>query len=328
MSSARASRLLWVSALLCSAASIPCFSQLPTVKVEKLLPDPAPSASADVMPSLTISKRVNEVNLIFTVADKRGRFVSSLTSDEVKVLDNHLPPEAVTYFQAQTDLPLRVALLVDTSDSITGRFSFEQAAASTFLQKSLRPQADAGMVIGFDSQIHLYQSITGNVDLLTQAVHSLKTGGRTVLYDAVRDACDKLRGGSDQPVRRAIILISDGMDNGSSARLEDAVEAALRAEVAIFALSTNPPSLDDHPGTVAMKRLTSPTGGRVLAASRNREIAHAFASIQEQLHNQYAIGYRPAELKIDGQYRSIELTTHAKHKYRAFYRKGYYADVR
>ena len=325
MSSSHRLRSLLLVTLFAGALVLPGVSQLPAVKTQQLLPvPPAPSG----IPELTISKRVNEVNLIFTVTDKKGRFVSSLTQDEVKVLDNELPPEAVTYFQAQTDLPLRVALLVDTSDSITGRFNFEQAAASTFLQKSLRPKTDAGLVIGFDSQVHVHQGLTGDPGLLTQAVRKLKPGGRTLLYDAIREACEKLGGATDQPVRRAIILISDGMDNGSSARLQDAVEAALRAEVVIFALSTNPPALDDYSGTEAMKRLTNPTGGRVLVAFRNREIAHAFASIEEQLHNQYAIGYRPAELKTDGQYRSIQLTTHAKRKYRAFYRKGYYADVR
>ncbi len=288
----------------------------------------------DAPATTTITRSVNEVNLIFTVTDKHGRFVNNLTQDQVQVLDNHEPPARITYFQAQTDLPLRVALLVDTSDSVAARFAFEQRAAAAFLHQSLRNPSDAGLAVGFDSDIHVMQSLTSEVGQLAAAVGRLQTGGTTHLYDAICYAAQRLRSRQARPLRRAIVLITDGVDNGSRSTLEQAVAAALRSEIIIFALLTSSPfSLTPDratgkrdPGQQALARLTQATGGSVLSASSDREIARAFASIQRQLRSQYALGYRPANWSAQGQYRSIDLRIPAKKRYRAFHRQGYYAD--
>ena len=296
----------------------------------------APASLAETMDSATptITKRVNEVNLIFTVTDKHGHFVNNLTQDQVQVLDNHQPPDRITYFQAQTDLPLRVALLVDTSDSVAARFAFEQRAAAAFLRQSLHNPSDAGLVAGFDSDIHVMRSLTSDVGQLANAVTRLTTGGTTHLYDAIRYAAQELRSRQERPSRRAVILITDGVDNGSRSTLEEAVSAALRSETIIFALLTSTPSSfrpdrpQDNvtPGVKALTRLTQATGGRVLSASNDRQIARAFDSIQQQLRSQYAVGYRPADWSAQGQYRSIALRIPAKKRYRTFHRQGYYAD--
>lgn len=297
-------------------------------------PDPASLAEAMDPATPTITKRVNEVNLIFTVTDKHGHFVNNLTQDQVQVLDNHEPPDRITYFQAQTDLPLRVALLVDTSDSVAARFAFEQRAAAAFLRQSLRHASDAGLVVGFDSDIHVMQGLTSDVGRLAYAVSRLRTGGTTHLYDAIAYAAQKLRTGQERPLRRAVILITDGEDNGSRSTLEEAIAAALRSETIIFALLTSaPPSLSDRaegkvdPGLQAVTRLTRATGGNVLSASGDRQIARAFASIQQQLRSQYALGYQPADWSAQGLYRSIDLRIPAKKRYRTFHRQGYYADA-
>jgi len=327
MSSVRASGFLLACFSLVVFAGLPGRAQLDAPGPQRLL-SRADGGNGDDASELTITKRVNEVNLIFTVTDKHGRFVNNLTQDQVQVLDDHRPPSQITYFQAQTDLPLRVALLVDTSDSVAERFAFEQRAAAAFLRQSLRPPSDAGLVLGFDSEIHLMQSLTSDVGLLSSAVTRLTTGGTTLLYDSIRYASEKLRRGEDRPLRRAIVIITDGVDNGSKIKLEDAITAALRAEVVIFALSTSRPIYPDgNAGTKALARLTQATGGRVLAASSDREIAKAFTSIQQQLRSQYALGYKPADLSANGQYRSIELPAHPKKRYRAYHRQGYYVEA-
>src|SRR5690348_12963677 len=190
-------------------------------QVDAAAPPPDPGSMAEAMDPATptITKRVNEVNLIFTVTDKHGHFVNNLTQDQVQVLDNHEPPDRITYFQAQTDLPLRVALLVDTSDSVASRFAFEQRAAAAFLRQSLRNPSDAGLVVGFDSDIHVMQSLTSDVGQLASALGRLKTGGTTHLYDAITYAAQKLRTHQERPLRRAVVLISDGVDNGSRSTL-------------------------------------------------------------------------------------------------------------
>jgi VWFA-related protein len=277
---------------------------------------------------ITFTKRVDEVNLTFTVTDSKGHFVSALPADAFKLLDNHQPPQAMGYFHPQTNLPLRVALLIDESDSIRGRFKFEQKAASIFLKKILRPDVDQAFVVGFDGTVNLASDMTGNVDQLSKAIHSLKSEGETALYDAVIYACNKLRENREPHVtRRAIILITDGLDTKSSAILADAEEAAARADVLIYALSTNNLEENRHPkGDAVLSLLTEPTGGHILPAREEDELKHAFAEIEKALRSQYAMGYRPADFRPDGLFRQIELLATRK-GLKVQCRKGYFAPV-
>lgn len=286
---------------------------------------PAPDYDSTAA-TLTISKRVNEVNLVFMVTDKKGRFVNNVPLENLQVLDNHLPPQALDYFQQQTDLPLHVALLIDTSDSIRERFKFEQQAASTFLKKILRPDRDQAMVVGFDSRVRLAQDLTGSVEALAHAVSSLKPGGETALYDAIVLAADKLRAsGEAGVVRRAIILITDGMDNKSRALMFDAQQALARSETLVFALSTNNRIGEDYPkGDAVLDLLTGPTGGHILPARDRSNLKQAFQTIESALRSQYAIGYHPASFKADGGFRPIEITP-LGHNLKVRCRKGYFA---
>src|SRR5215470_17210467 len=142
---------------------------------------------------IVISKRVDEVNLAFTVTDKKGRFISNLDANDFQVLDNHTPPQELRFFQQQSDLPLRVALLIDASDSVKHRFQFEQNAASQFLREILRPGKDKASVISFDGRVHQVHDFSDDVHTLARAVKSIHAGGNTALYDAVILACNKLR---------------------------------------------------------------------------------------------------------------------------------------
>src|SRR6185437_2408109 len=183
----------------------------------------------------------DEVNLIFTVTDKHGKFIRDLKEDQFKILDNNLPPKQITHFDAETDLPLRVGLLIDASNSIRDRFQFEQQAAIEFLQQIIRPRSDRAFVLAFDEVPDLTQDFTGDLDKLTHGIQVIRPGGGTALWDAVYFACrDKLMKEKDSfPVRRAMILVSDGDDNQSRVLRQEALDMAQRAEVIIYTISTN-----------------------------------------------------------------------------------------
>ena len=274
----------------------------------------------------TITKRVDEVNVVFTVTDSRGRFISNLPQSSFQVLDNHHAPQTVDYFVQQTGLPLRVALLIDLSGSIRGRFEFEQQAASVFLKKILRPGKDEAFVMGFDSHVHLIQDTTGDVSKLSSAIHHMNSGGNTALYDAVIHASNKLRASNGGGItRKAIILISDGMDTASKSILNDAVQAAERAETIVYVLSTNTLLESKHPeGDEIMKQIAEPTGGHILPAREKDELKHGFAEIEKALRSQYAMGYHPTDFRSDGSFRSIEIIPD-KLALRVQCRRGYFA---
>lgn len=269
----------------------------------------------------------NEVNVVFTVTDKHGKFIKDLKRDDFKVLDNSQPPKQVRAFHAETDLPLRVGLLVDASNSVRDRFSFEQEAAVEFLNQIIRPKSDRAFVIGFDTTAEVTQDLTDDTEKLSKGVHALRAGGGTALYDALFYACrDKLQKSASQnsAVRRAIILLSDGEDNQSRVTREEAIEMAQRSEVIIYSISTNVSGVKLH-GDKVLERLAEATGGRAFFPFKVQDVANAFSEIQDELRSQYQLAYKPADLQPDGRYHSIEILAenHKNLKVRA--RKGYYA---
>jgi Ca-activated chloride channel family protein len=305
--------------------AITALGQAPPPDKETLLS----SASAGTEPALpaneTIRTRVDEVNVVFTVSDASGRFISRISLDDLSVLDNRLAPERISYFQQQSDLPLRVGLLVDLSDSITGRFAYEKKAAITFLQKVLRPEVDQAFLVGFASQVTLYHDFTSDISSLSNAVREMHAGGNTQLYDAIRFASAKLGSASGPALmRRAIILITDGEDTRSKAIMYDAIQSALHSETVIFALSSNDLTNHQYPrGEAVLELITRPTGGRVLPAHDKWEISHAFDKVKDALRMQYAMGYKPADFKPDGSFRTIQIVPR-QNKLRVQCRRGYF----
>ena len=190
---------------------------------------------------ITIHSRVNEVNVLFIATDKHGKFVRDLNQGDFSILDDHKPPQAILNFRRETDLPLHMGLLVDTSGSVGSRFEFEQTAATAFLQHTLRKGYDRAFVTGFSTHSQVAQDFTDNVTLLSTGVHKLRNGGGTALYDAVYRACKEkfLKDRPDRPVRKAIVIVSDGEDNQSEFSKAQAIEMAQRAEVIIYAISTD-----------------------------------------------------------------------------------------
>jgi Ca-activated chloride channel family protein len=293
---------------------------------------PSPSGTPAPLPGddslATIRKTVNEVNVVFTVTDKHGRYVKDLKKDDFKVIDDSKPAEEIRSFHSEADLPLQVGLLIDASNSVRDRFKFEQEAAVEFLNQTIRRKYDKAFVVGFDVTPEVTQDFTDDTEALSIGVRALRPGGGTAMYDALYFACrDKLmKAQQNGPVRRAIILLSDGEDNQSHVTREEAIEMAQRAEVIVYTISTNLTGSSHH-GDKVLERIAEATGGRAYVPFQITEVANAFAAIQEELRSQYAISYKPAEFRADGRYRSIEILAQNQKGLRIRSRHGYYAPI-
>jgi Ca-activated chloride channel family protein len=274
----------------------------------------------------TIKSTVNEVNVVFTVTDKHGHYVKDLKKENFKVVDDSKPAAEIRSFHAEANLPLEVGLLVDASNSVRDRFKFEQQAAVEFLNQTIRPRYDQAFVVGFDVTPEVTQDFTDDTERLSVGVRSLRPGGGTAMYDALYFACrDKLMKAQHiGPVRRAIILLSDGDDNQSHVTREEAIEMAQRAEVIVYTISTNLSGTGHH-GDKVLERIADATGGRSYVPFQLNEVANAFAAIQEELRSQYAISYKPADFLSDGRYRSVEILALGQKGLRVRSRHGYYA---
>jgi VWFA-related protein len=300
------------------AAQPPATTQTPAT-TQQPATQPAPNQDID-----TIRVQVNEVNLIFTVTDKKGKFITGLNRENFGLLDNGRPPVAVLHFTQQTNLPLRVGVMLDTSSSIRQRFQFEQDSAIEFFLQILH-QNDRAFVEGFDIQTDLAQDFTNNVDLLNQGIRKLRPGGGTALFDALYKTCkdQMLTLQETGAVRRAIILVSDGDDNYSRVEESDAIKMCQRADTIVYTISTNvSPSKDK--GDDVLKAISEATGGQAFYPIRLEDVAIGFRNIEEELRSQYHLVYRPANLKMDGSFRTIYLQA-VDPRYHVRAQKGYFS---
>jgi Ca-activated chloride channel homolog len=293
-------------------------------------PPPAPPASAAAAPDDSSSQQpirvtVNEVNLIFTVTDRHGHYIPNLGQNDFALLDDQKAPERVNSFHQQINLPLRVGIVIDASTSIRSRFQFEQQSAIEFLLQVLKAKGDRAFVMGFDVTPTVTADWTNDPDKLETGVNRLSPGGGTALFDAVYSACrDKLlTDRAPEPVRKAMILISDGEDNQSRVYENEAIKECERADTIIYAISTNwTPSRGL--GDKVLQQLAEETGGHVFFPPSVEEMAVSFKSIEEELRSQYSIVYTPADFKTDGAFRTIYLYCYDR-RYQVSARKGYFA---
>jgi len=285
------------------------------------------SGSDDV--TTTITKTVNEVNVVFTVTDRHGRYVKNLAKSDFTVIDDSKPSGQIRSFHSETDLPLQVGLMVDASNSVRDRFKFEQESAIEFLNQTVRPRYDKAFIVGFDVTPEVTQDFTDNTEALSRGVRALRPGGGTAMYDALYFACrDKLlKEPRNGPVRRAIILLSDGDDNMSHVTREEAIEMALRAEVIVYSISTNITGGARHSGDKVLERIADATGGRAFFPFQLNDVADAFVEIQDELRSQYALSYNPSDLRTDGRYHTIEILAQNHKGLRVRSRRGYYAPT-
>ncbi|MGA3012153.1 MAG: VWA domain-containing protein [Terracidiphilus sp.] len=269
---------------------------------------------------------VNEVNLIFTVTDKHGHYIPDLQQSSFALLDDGRAPSKVNSFHQQINLPLRVGIVIDASTSIRSRFQFEQQSATEFLLQILKAKSDRAFVMGFDVTPTVTQDWTNNIDGLETGINRLRPGGGTALFDAVYTACrDKLLDESrgQEPVRKAMVLISDGDDNQSRVYQDEAIKECQRAETIIYAISTNwTPSRGR--GDKVLTQMAEDTGGQAFFPPSVEEMSASFHGIEEELRSQYALTYTPADFKENGAFRPIYLYCNDR-RYQVRTRKGYFA---
>ena len=283
-----------------------------------------PSSSQQDAPPIRVL--VEEVNVPFIVTDNRNRFITNLTREDFQIFEEKRPQEILS-FSRETDLPLRIGLLIDTSNSIRDRFAFEQRAASDFLGVLLRPSKDKAFLGSFDSMAELVLDFTDDLGQLVGAIDALRPGGGTALYDAIYyGARDRLL--DEAPLttntRRALVVLSDGEDNSSRHTRQQALELAQRAEVIVYTISTNIRGLQ-MPGDKILQLFSEETGGRFFQPFNWEDLDDAFQEINAELRSQYSISYRP-DTPRDGQYHTVEIVPQTKGlKVRA--RRGYYATL-
>jgi Ca-activated chloride channel family protein len=275
-------------------------------------------------PSGTIRSEVTRVNMLFTVTDKHGRFVTDLGRNDFEVFENK-KPQTILEFTSETDLPLRLAILIDTSNSIRDRFHFQQEAATNFIHSVMREQ-DKAVVVSFDTSAELVTDLTPDTHKLENAVRNLRPGGGTALYDAIYFSCrDKLM--LDQPLykfRRAMVILSDGEDNESRYSRDQALEMAQRADSVIYTISTNISHIETE-GDKVMRYFAEQTGGVSFFPFEAKDLNQSFENVANELRHQYNLFYRPEPLTNDGQYHTVHIKVKGRKDLIVRARKGYYA---
>jgi VWFA-related protein len=308
--------LLITGLLVVSAGAVAIAQQPPTPQPQ------VPQAQAGQEP---LRVNVDLVNVLFTVADKKGKFITNLKKEDFKIYEDERL-QSVTNFSNETNLPLTIALLVDTSGSIRDKLRFEQEAATEFFYSTLRKGKDKALVISFDSGVDLLQYFTDDPEKLADAVKKIRAGGGTSIFDAAYLAItEKL---SKETGRKLIILISDGDDNSSRISLTEALEAAQKNDVVLYGVSTNTTayfsSREQEKGDKTMKRMAEETGGRAFFPFKIDDLATNFQEIGEELRSQYTIAYRSGNPIADGSFRKIRIDV-ANKSLKARSRTGYYA---
>src|SRR5712672_2428401 len=313
-------------------------------------PVPAQSAAPQQDPTQksdqTIKTVVNLVDVLFTVLNRRNKLVPELEKGDFKIWDDKYPQE-IRYSSKQTDLPLRIGMLLDTSNSSRDRIKFEQDASINFLFSVLRRNKDEAFVMTFDDEPQIIQSFTGDAGALRDQITKTRAGGGTAIYDAIYDACVKElshppRPPGDQPdvVRRVMILISDGEDNLSNHTRSEAIEMAQRTSVVIYTISTStqwiqlsqtdPDKLASRKthlteGDKILQDLADQTGGRAFFPYHVDDLDQSFQDIGDELRNQYSIAYLPTNYVLDGRYHKIRIEVPDHKGYQVRARRGYFA---
>jgi Ca-activated chloride channel homolog len=350
--------LLLVAILLATAISDRAQQPSPGASPQAQTPPPAPAPQsqppqqgekpATPQSQQRIVQVVNLVDVLFTVLNRRNKLVPDLQKEDFQIFDEKFPQE-IRYFSKQTDLPLRIGMLVDTSNSIRDRIKFEQDASINFLFSVLRRGRDEAFVMTFDDEPQVVQAFTSDAGLLRDQIMQTRAGGGTAIYDAIYDACQNQlshppRPPGDQPdvVRRVMILISDGDDNLSTRTRAEAIEMAQRTSVVIYTISTStqwiqlsqtdPDKLANRKthlteGDKILQELADDTGGRAFFPYHVDDLDQSFQDIGDELRNQYSIAYIPTNYILDGRYHRIRIEVPDHKGYQVRARRGYFAKA-
>lgn len=288
-----------------------------------------PNQKSSTADDQTIRVNTTLVNTVFTVADKngKGKFITNLTKDDFKVFEDD-KPQAISNFSTETNLPLSIALVVDTSGSIRDKLALEQEAAIEFFYTILRRGKDRGMAISFDSAVEVQQEFTDDPEVLASSIHKIRAGGGTSLFDAVYLAISERLAKEPDNRRKVIILISDGDDNSSRISQTETLEIAQRYNVIIYCISTNQSAYfggkEQVRGDNVLKKLAGETGGRPMFPAKVADMSLQFRDIGEELRAQYSIGYIPTR-PDDNSFRKLRIEVVSNKNYKARARSGYYS---
>lgn len=325
------------------------------------LPSPSPSPTVRARDELPIDSdevikvETNLTNIFFTAADKYKRFIGDLKAEDIRVLEDGQPQQIFT-FQQNIDLPLSIAILIDTSASEERTLPDEKAAARSFLENVLRPSRDEAAVVSFTGETTLEQGFTGNVDRLRRAIDRVEfvppsgyigggvvvngtppisgtnqsLAGSTAIWDAVWATSEELIGASAENTRRAIILLTDGDDTSSRMKMHEAIERAQKADALIYSIGIG----DRYTFNVdegSLRKIAEQTGGRAYFPRNERDLRDAFDQIQRDLREQYLVAYSPSNKARDGSYRRIEIQITnpnlRQQNLKLNYRSGYFAKT-
>ena len=297
----------------------------------------------------------NLTSIFFTAADSSKRFISNLKKEDIRILEDGQPQEIFT-FQQNTDLPLSIAILIDTSRSEERTLPDEKVAARSFIESVMRPDKDEAAIVSFTGEVTLEQGFTGNVDRLRRAIERVEfvppsgyigggvvvggtppisdtnqiLAGSTAIWDAVWASSNELLALSADHTRRTIILLTDGEDTISQVKMHEAIERAQKADALIYAIGIG----DSYHGGVdegSLKKITEQTGGRAYFPKSESDLRKAFDQIQRDLREQYLIAYSPSNKARDGSYRRIQIEVVdpelKRQKLKLNYRPGYFAKT-
>jgi len=318
-------------------------------------PSPRPTEEVPQDSDEVVKVETNLTNLFFTAADKSRRFVNTLKAEDIRILEDGQPQEIFT-FQTNIDLPLSIAILVDTSISEERTLPDEKIAARAFLEEVIRPAKDEAAVLSFTGETTLEQGFTGSAARLSRAIDRIEfvppsgyvgggvvvngtppisgtnqsVAGSTAIWDAVWATSEELLSTSAEHTRRAIILLTDGEDTSSHMKMHEAIERAQKADAFIYAIGIGD-RYTDRVDEGALRKIAEQTGGRAYFPRQERDLRDAFAQIQQDLREQYLVAYSPSNKARDGSYRRIEIQlinpALKSQNLKLNYRTGYFAKT-
>ena len=328
-------------------------------RVADALPSPSPTPRVrEEVPQDSdevVKVETNLTNLFFTAADKNKRFISTLKAEDIRIMEDGQPQDIFT-FQQNIELPLSIAILIDTSISEERTLPDEKVAARAFLEDVLRAQKDEAAVLSFTGDTTLEQGFTGSIERLRRAIDRVEfvppsgyvgggvvvngtppisgtnqnLAGSTAIWDAVWATCEELMSTSAENTRRAIILLTDGVDTSSHMKMHEAIERSQKADALLYAIGIG----DRYFGEVnesSLRKIAEQTGGRAYFPRRETDLRDAFAQIQRDLREQYLVAYSPSNKARDGSYRRIEIQVVnpalKQQNLKLNYRSGYFAKT-
>ena len=331
---------LWIlfTALACGLTAAAVTVARPTLQQSGSPQTPAPRATPAQRDEIEEGVTTRVVRVPVTVLDKKGAAVTGLTKNDFTVFEDKRPVQFdfLGEIKELEKLPVFIGVLMDTSSSTSGKLGFEKEAAKNFLYTVTRTRKDQAAFVTFDDEVKLRQDFTKNLDLLERAIDTVKKPGtQTALFDAVWQFCDEKMRGVSSP-RRALVIITDGDDTYSRARIEDAISIAQKTDTIIFAISTkggftgsSVPGVEagtvKDSGDKELQQMAEATGGRAFYTGDMLALERAFKKIGEELRSQYLLTYRP-DPPFDGSYRRIEVKVTAGDKYKVNAKRGYTAD--